>query len=293
MRRCQRKDSGHYKITAKNSEGSDEADVEVLVVSVPDKPMGPIFVSDVTAHTCHLDWKPPKDDGGDPIKYYTVERMDTEKGIWVPCGETVGKNPEFDVEGLNEGSTYMFRVKAVNSEGESEPLETDTMTLAKNPFDPPGPPIDVKIDDYDKKWVKLSWQKPRFDGGTKITHYVIEKKEDISTRFMKHCDTDTDDLAFKVTDLTENSKYKFRVRAANKAGVGEPSEPTEEVTCKTRNAPPVIDRANLDSIRVKVGEQIKLDVKVTIALKGEDELTFFYVLVRVIYMMAMAPRDYG
>ena len=73
-----------------------------------------------------------QDDGGDPIKYYTVERMDTEKGVWVPCGETVGKAPEFDVEGLNEGSTYMFRVKAVNEEGESEPLEaTDTAKPTK------------------------------------------------------------------------------------------------------------------------------------------------------------------
>ena len=60
VRRCQRKDTGIYKITAKNSEGSDEADVEVLVVSVPEKPMGPIWVTDVTAHTCHLEWKPPK-----------------------------------------------------------------------------------------------------------------------------------------------------------------------------------------------------------------------------------------
>ena len=31
----------------------------------------------------------------------------------------------------------MFRVKACNSEGESEPLETDTATLAKNPFGKP------------------------------------------------------------------------------------------------------------------------------------------------------------
>lgn len=28
----------------------------------------------------------------------------------------------------------MFRVRAVNSEGESEPLETDTATKAKNPY---------------------------------------------------------------------------------------------------------------------------------------------------------------
>lgn len=39
-----------------------------------------------------------------------------------------------DVKGLIEGHDYKFRVKAVNDEGESEPLETDKSITAKNPF---------------------------------------------------------------------------------------------------------------------------------------------------------------
>ena len=35
---------------------------------------------------------------------------------------------------MNEGKAYQFRVKAVNSEGESEPLETELPTVAKNPY---------------------------------------------------------------------------------------------------------------------------------------------------------------
>lgn len=35
---------------------------------------------------------------------------------------------------MHEGKEYLFRVKAVNSEGESEPLETDLGIVAKNPF---------------------------------------------------------------------------------------------------------------------------------------------------------------
>ena len=40
----------------------------------------------------------------------------------------------FDVDGLEEGQEYNFRVKAVNDEGESEPLEGDKPIKAKNPF---------------------------------------------------------------------------------------------------------------------------------------------------------------
>lgn len=50
----------------------------------------------------------------------------------MPCGES--KTPEFDVTGLQEGKKYKFRVKAVNPEGESEPLEADKAIIAKNPF---------------------------------------------------------------------------------------------------------------------------------------------------------------
>jgi hypothetical protein len=35
---------------------------------------------------------------------------------------------------------YLFRVRAVNSEGESPNLETKVPTLAKNPYDEPSAP---------------------------------------------------------------------------------------------------------------------------------------------------------
>ena len=42
-----RKDSGVYKVKAKNSQGEDEVEVRVNVVGPPDKPRGPLEVSDV------------------------------------------------------------------------------------------------------------------------------------------------------------------------------------------------------------------------------------------------------
>lgn len=39
-----------------------------------------------------------------------------------------------DVVGLTPGKEYKFRVSAVNSEGESEPLVADQTIIAKNPF---------------------------------------------------------------------------------------------------------------------------------------------------------------
>ena len=55
---------------------------------------------------------------------------------WIKKGKCAGdKMPlYFDVDGLEEGQEYNFRVKAINDEGESDPLEGDKPIIAKNPF---------------------------------------------------------------------------------------------------------------------------------------------------------------
>lgn len=52
----------------------------------------------------------------------------------MPCGETGPEPTECTVKGLTPNHKYKFRVRAVNKEGESEPLETDGFIVAKNPY---------------------------------------------------------------------------------------------------------------------------------------------------------------
>ena len=47
MSGLERKDSGVYKVKAKNTQGEDEVEVRVNVIGPPDKPKGPLEVSDV------------------------------------------------------------------------------------------------------------------------------------------------------------------------------------------------------------------------------------------------------
>lgn len=54
-------------------------------------------MSDVTNETAVLKWKPPVDDGGEPILKYVVEKMDTARGSWVDAGETAGPECNFQV----------------------------------------------------------------------------------------------------------------------------------------------------------------------------------------------------
>lgn len=69
-----------------------------------------------------------------PLDGYQVEKLDTLTGRWVPVGKVDKDTNEINVKGLEQGKKYHFRVKAVNNEGESDPLESDRSTLAKDPF---------------------------------------------------------------------------------------------------------------------------------------------------------------
>lgn len=60
--------------------------------------------------------------------------MDLDTGRWIPAGEVGPDQDSFTIKGLTPKKKYKFRVKAVNKEGESEPLETDEPITAKNPY---------------------------------------------------------------------------------------------------------------------------------------------------------------
>lgn len=77
-------------------------------------------------------------------------------------------NTSFTVKGLNEGKRYVFRVKAENMYGVSEPLEGSPIT-AKSPFDPPDAPGQPEVTNYSPNTCSLSWTPPINTGGRPIT----------------------------------------------------------------------------------------------------------------------------
>ena len=101
--------------------------------AVPGKCQGPLETSDITKNSCHLSWKPPKDDGGSKIQHYQVEKREAGKPYWTTVA-TFCKEPNFDVQGLVEDHSYDFRVCAVNENGEGEYLQGDVPITAKMPF---------------------------------------------------------------------------------------------------------------------------------------------------------------
>lgn len=257
-----RKNSGMYKIKAINQHGEDAAEVDVTVLSAPGKPKGPLKVSDVTKNGCKLKWDKPEDDGGKPITAYQVEKLDKATGRWVPVGRADPDETEFDVKGLQEGHEYQFRVKAINDEGESEPLETDGTIIAKNPYEVTDKPGTPEIIDWGPNHAELKWEAPKKTNGAPVTGYIIEKKEKFSPHWEEVVVTNSPEPKATVPDLKEGNTYQFRVRAVNKAGPSEPSDPTKPHVAKHRFLKPLINREKLHTVKVRAGENVKFDVDV-------------------------------
>lgn len=174
--KAQRSDTGKYQVKLKNTKGEVVVPIEIEVIDKPGVPEGPLKVSDVFADKATVSWKKPADDGGSPIMNYIVERRDVNKDNWQSCETVSGKQLSSTFK-LTPGKQYMFRVRAVNLEGEGPDLESEESTHAKNPYDEPKPPGTPEIVDWDNTKVDLAWEKPTSDGGAPIEKYMIEKRE--------------------------------------------------------------------------------------------------------------------
>ena len=71
-----------------------------------------------------MSWQPPTKDGGSPLTGYVIEQRDKRRTQWAKAGSVDKDTTSFTASKLLEDNEYVFRVTAVNAEGESEPLES-------------------------------------------------------------------------------------------------------------------------------------------------------------------------
>lgn len=79
----------------------------------------------------------------------------------------------------------------------------------------------------------VAWTRPEHDGGAKIEGYIIEFQKSGSEEWI--CIADNVPLTeHQLQGLKEKQEYSFRVKAVNKAGESDASEPSDPVVCKER-----------------------------------------------------------
>lgn len=103
----------------------------------------------------------------------------------------------------------------------------------------PGPPQGpLEVSHIDKHTCSLSWHPPKFDGGLKITHYVVERRDVTHTQWITISMFGCKDTNYSVQGLTEGQEYLFRVMAVNDNGMGPPLEGANPIKAKAPFDPP-------------------------------------------------------
>nr|XP_046148210.1 M-protein, striated muscle-like isoform X1 [Oncorhynchus gorbuscha] len=166
---------------------------------------------------------------------YYIEASIVGSNTFEPCNNKPVKATRFVCHGLVTGESYVFRVKALNTAGLSECSQESEAIKVKAAIASPTPPYGISVLECVRDSMVLAWKQPTFIGGADITGYFVDYREVINGvpgQWHEANVKAVSDRAYRVSDLKENRRYQFQVRAANMAGVGIPSLPSETFICE-------------------------------------------------------------
>uniref|UniRef100_A0A672QCM9 Titin n=1 Tax=Sinocyclocheilus grahami TaxID=75366 RepID=A0A672QCM9_SINGR len=264
-------DLGKYTVTATNSVCANRygksapLDSKSIVVQYPYKPPGPPgtpYVKSATKDQMIIEWNEPVSDGGSSVIGYHLESKERASILWTKLNKTLITDTVFKICNLEEGIGYEFRVYAENIVGIGRASKVSESFVARDPCDPPGTPEAVTIS---KDHLKIQWTKPQYDGGSKVTGYIVERRDLPEGRWMRANFTNVIETEFTITGLTVNNQYEFRVIARNAVGVfSETSDSTGPITATDEIEPPSVsmDPKYKDVIVVNAGDNIVLDADI-------------------------------
>uniref|UniRef100_A0A8C3VDS8 Myomesin 2 n=1 Tax=Catharus ustulatus TaxID=91951 RepID=A0A8C3VDS8_CATUS len=226
-------------------------DADALIAGAPGAPM------DVKCHDANRDyvivtWKPPNTTSESPVIGYFVDKCEVGLENWVQCNDAPIKVCKYPVTGLQEGRSYVFRVRAVNSAGISRPSRASEPVAALDPVDLertqssawteqktflyfyknvqiPGPPTNVHASEISKTYVVLSWDPPVPRGREPLTYFIEKSMVGSGSWQRVNAQVAVKSPRYAVFDLAEGKPYVFRVLSANKNGISDPSEITEPI----------------------------------------------------------------
>lgn len=94
--------------------------------------------------------------------------------------------------------------------------------------DKPGAVQNFRVSDVRCDSAQLSWKDPEDNGGTRITNFVVEKKDAASAQWVPVCSS-SKKRSMMAKHLIEGTSYMFRVAAENQFGRSEYVETTKAI----------------------------------------------------------------
>ena len=214
-----------FRVSAVNAAGTGTASdtASVATATTAGAPTGLTATQGVAEVA--LAWTAPASDGGTLILDYTIEYSSDSGTTWTTFADGMSLALWETVTGLEVGTTYTFRISAVNAAGTGTASATDSMSVASAPGAPTGLSGTKGL-----AQISLAWTAPSSDGGSAVTDYTVEYSSNSGTTWSTFADGTSTATSTTVTDLSHSTTYTFRVSAVNVVATGSPSETANAAT---------------------------------------------------------------
>ena len=238
-----------FRVMAVSSAGTSDA--SNTVTATPGIPGEPTSLRPTALNgSVLLNWSAPTLTGGSAITDYVVEfTTDTSSGFTV-FSDGVSTSTSTTVTGLTNGTSYFFRVKAVNSIGTGQP--SGVASGAPWAVVVPSAPTELRVSNIELTKISLAWATPVSDGGSSISDYLIEYSVNAGTSWSTFVDTITTLRSTTVTGLTNGTAYIFRVSAINISGASSPSTSSSQVSPGIPSEPCCVNDVSIGPRRVSI-----------------------------------------
>ena len=167
-----------------------------------------------------LSWDPPIFDGGISMDNFTIYRGEEEDTL----SPIISLNPDilnYNDTSVENGRRFYYAVTAFNLKGESD---NGSIVIGK-PMGLPSAPMNLTLLSGDE-FVRISWELPDSDGGSKINGFRIHRKD--AENEWNIIGTSTPyRLTYNDTDVENGRDYQYKVSAFNIVGESYQSDPVE------------------------------------------------------------------
>jgi len=181
-----------------------------------------------------LSWTAPVNNGGLSLTDYLIEYKISTSSTWGTFNDGVSTTTSTIVTPLTNGTSYDFRVSAINVLGTSTP----SASTSSIPMTTPDAPTSL-TPTYGNTQVSLSWTAPVNNGGSAITDYVVDYKLRSDSSWSTFADGVSSSTSATVTGLANGLLYDFRVSAVNIVGQGSASASTSSTPKILPSAPTI------------------------------------------------------
>jgi fibronectin type 3 domain-containing protein len=172
----------------------------------PPNPPSGLTALETSSTSIDLSWI---DESSDETGFRIERSLTTETGFTL-ITTTAANVITYSDAGLTAGTTYYYRIKAING-GVSSAYSFETTATTPSI---PAPPTGLTVTAASASSVSVSWT----DSSTDETGFQIERSLTSGSNYVLITTTAADAIAFTDSNLTEGTAYFYRVRAINLAG---------------------------------------------------------------------------